>query len=144
MNTNVINIFIKFPSKLIWIYLAIIVSLNACLSWLDIFSDTMFWILGAVFMSISFSFFHLAYKFYSSTSLKKIVINSDSNIVLVYTLPKNKKPHDYRTVRQFIKLDVKGNVMKLLENKKYIAKVYKNTLKNKNDWEWLINYFSTK
>ena len=88
--------------------------------------------------------FHLLNKFFRNTSLKQIIITSDSDIMLVYTKLKHGGSYDYKTVKQCIKIDVKGNVMKILENGKYIAKVYRNTLKNKNDWEWMINYFNNK
>ena len=142
MTNTVRNIFIKVPNKFIWIYFATLVLMGS--SSLDMFPDKMFWIAWVVLMSMYVYCFYLLYKFYSSKALKHIIINSDMDIVLVYQLPKYMRSHDYITIRQCIKIAVKGNVMKLLENGKYIAKVYRNTLKNKKDWEWIINYFSTK
>jgi hypothetical protein len=82
-------------------------------------------------------------KYYLSKSLKSITINANDNIILEFFSVQNRdtKSHDYLTLRWTIQVVVKGNKMELMENGKYIAKVYKDTLKDKSDWEWLINYF---
>jgi len=71
------------------------------------------------------------------------MIDADGGIDLVYWWKQDWKTrsHDRRTRKQDIKIVVKGNIMKLRENGKYIAKVYRNTLKDRSDWEWLIDYF---
>jgi len=147
-NTVCKEIPIKFPVRFIWIYTAfVILGSRAYIKWgTNRFSDTMSWIVFVISMCMIVYIFYLFHKFFNSKSLKKIVINTDDDIVLGYSMIQDwrmsaQTPYDRRTKKQDITIAVKGNKMKLLEQGKPIAKVYRDTLKDKSDWEWLIDYF---
>ena len=139
------DILIKIPYKSIWTLGSLVMILGANSSWWgNRLSDMLFWIFFIIYIYIAAYWFYLFSKFYSKKSLKQIVINADDNIVLIYQLLRHGKSRsrDYRVRKQNLKIVVKGNIMNILGNGKSIAKIYRNTLKDKNNWEWLINYFS--
>ena len=140
MNNSVI-INIKIPSKFIKIYG--VFAITACIfnSWMGNLSSLMFGIFFFTIMLLSLYWLHLLHKYFNSKSVKQIALYANDNIVLVH-LFLNGSTKEYRVIKQIIKIETKGNVMKLLENKKCIAKIYKNTLKEKKDWDLLINYFN--
>ena len=101
----------------------------------------MHWIVWFILMFLLIYGIHLLYKFASPNTIKQIVLDTNDNIVLIY-LFFDGSTKEYIATKPVIKIEVKGTVMKLFENGKYIAKIYKNTLKEKKDWDLLINYFN--
>lgn len=135
------KIIIKVPYKKIWLIFGIIILLSP--TWLlDKLPDRMFWAGFIVVMTVITYFLYLLRKFYSRKSVKQITINDD-NIVFVFQLRRYGTPgsFEYSTNSQYLKVRTKGNVMNILEKGEPIARLYKNTMQDKDDWGWLINYF---
>ncbi|MDL2320538.1 hypothetical protein LJC45_05345 [Alistipes sp. OttesenSCG-928-B03] len=139
------SIIFRTPSTFIWIFTAIAVFVGVDLSWLTKgLPDLLFWMICIVSMGMYVIVFFLLKKYYSRKSLRRIIVSSDDNVLLVYYFLRygNSETHDYNVRKQNIKIVVKGNVMTLWEKDEAIAKVYKDTLTDKEDWDWLINYFA--
>ncbi len=138
------RILIKVPVKFFWTFaIFMMVSGTTINWWSEWLSDVVFRIAFSIFMGLSIYWFRLCYVFYSRKSLKQLVIDADDHVVLIYQMLRSRNPvsYEYRTIKQSIKIVVKGRKMNLLKNGESIARIYKNTLKNKNDWDWLISYF---
>ncbi|MDL2320546.1 hypothetical protein LJC45_05385 [Alistipes sp. OttesenSCG-928-B03] len=130
---------------MIWIYFAGCILLSTNFSWLiKGLSDGIFWTLFTVVFVMLVHAFHLVFKYYTPQSIRHIAIDNDDNMTLVFYAVQNPdtKSHDRELRKNSIRIIVKANSMKLLRNDNVIARVYKDTIRDKEDWDWLINYFA--
>lgn len=144
MTDNITKIIkVKVPYVFIWTLAGVAILLGNTVPWWSrMLSDLMFGIALIAFTTTAIFIFYLFYKYYSRKSLKQLIIEDD-DIVLTYQMLRQRNPasYEYRTIRQSISLIVKGNILNLWEHGKPIARIYRGTLRNKSDWEWLIHYF---
>ena len=87
--------------------------------------------------------FYLFYKFYSKTSVKKIIVTEHGDAIITYQLLRNNSSREYKAYKDNIKIKTQKNRLWLLENGKPIAKVYKDTLQDKKDWDRIIDCYRT-
>ena len=138
------HILIKVPYIFIWTLAGIMMFFGSTVSWWsENITDTLFWVIVVSYMPMAAYVFYLFFKYYNKKALKEILIHEDEDIVFIYQIFRQRNPdiREYTVRRRNVKIMIKRNAINLLYNGKSIAKIYRNTLKNKNDWEWLIYYF---
>ncbi len=145
-NVIVKDILIRTPYKFIRFYVAFVLLVGLCRRWvLD-------WSSGVVSALILFAYLgmvayvlYLFGRFCTRKSLKQIVVHADGDITMVHFAVQDRSTgsHDSRTQKQAISISIKSNKMNLLERGKPVARIYRSTLKDDNDWGWLAGYFGS-
>lgn len=131
----------KKPPVSSWLMIALGIVLCNFLAFENVLPDIVFYIFSP------FAFFcvclgiYLVLKYWGISYVQTIKIYQDNTIDISYYRDIAGRGKYYYTSKSLLSVQIGRNKMKFYQGHELVAKLYKNTLRNNSDWDWLISYF---